>query len=167
MTQVCTRVVFFSLALLACCACAFASDPPLENAILHFSHLSLADGLSQSDVRAIVQDRQGFMWFGTWRGGLNRYDGYAFKVYKHDAKDERSLGNDGIRKLYVDRDGVLWVGTNAGVDRYDRETDSFIRYDHADDATRLPHFFYEDKSGVLWLTCWWIEPFRSCQRQVL
>jgi ligand-binding sensor domain-containing protein/signal transduction histidine kinase len=137
--------------LLACCA--FGLDPSLDSASLHFTHLSLADGLSQSDVRAIAQDRQGFMWFGTWRGGLNRYDGYTFKVYKHDAKDERSLGDDGIRKLYVDRDGVLWVGTNEGVDRYDRETDSFIHYDHhADDATRLPHFFYEDKSGVLWLT---------------
>ncbi len=136
--------------LLACCA--FGLDHSLDSAGLHFTHLSLADGLSQSDVRAIVQDRQGFMWFGTWRGGLNRYDGYTFKVYKHDARDERSLGNDGIRKLYVDRDGVLWVGTNEGVDRYDRETDSFIHYDHhADDATRLPHFFYEDKSGVLWL----------------
>ena len=152
MKQVCTRAVFFALAL-ACCACAFASDPALDNTSFHFSHLSLADGLSQSDVRAIAQDRQGFMWFGTWRGGLNRYDGYTFKVYKHDAKDERSLGNDGIRKLFVDGNGVLWIGTNEGVDRYDRETDSFTHYGYqAGDAARLPHFFYEDKSGVLWLS---------------
>ena len=82
------------------------------------------------------------MWFGTWLGGLNRFDGYTFKVYKHDAKDERSLSSDTVRKLYIDRDGVLWVGTNAGVNRYEPETDSFIHYDnHADEATRLPHFF--------------------------
>src|ERR1019366_6311943 len=51
---------------------------------IRFAHLSMEDGLSHSDVRTIVQDHQGFMWFGTWLGGLNRYDGYAFKVYKHD-----------------------------------------------------------------------------------
>jgi signal transduction histidine kinase/ligand-binding sensor domain-containing protein len=113
----------------------------------------VADGLSQSDVRAIVQDRQGFMWFGTWMGGLDRFDGYAFKVYKHDPKDKGSLGNDYVRKLFVDRRGVLWVGTNAGLDQYDPQTDSFIHYDkHADDATRLPHFFYEDESGTLWVS---------------
>ena len=122
-----------------------------------FAHLSVADGLSQSDVRAIVQDRQGFMWFGTWLGGLNRYDGYTFKVYKHDDQDERSLGCDGIQTLYVDRAGVLWVGTNEGVDRYDRNTDSFVHYRHREgDPTSLPGYqarsFFEDESGTLWVT---------------
>ena len=121
-----------------------------------FTHLSVADGLSQSDVRAIVQDRQGFMWFGTWLGGLNRYDGYTFKVYKHDDQDERSLGCDGIQTLYVDRAGVLWVGTNEGIDRYDRDTDSFVHYRHREgDPTSLPGYqartFLEDESGTLWV----------------
>jgi PAS domain S-box-containing protein len=121
-----------------------------------FTHLSVADGLSQSDVRAIVQDRQGFMWFGTWLGGLNRYDGYTFKVYKHDDQDERSLGCDGIQTLYVDRAGVLWVGTNEGVDRYDRDTDSFVHYRHREgDPTSVPGYqarsFFEDDSGTLWV----------------
>ncbi len=123
---------------------------PGSHANFRFTHLSVAEGLSHADVRAIAQDYQGFMWFGTWLGGLNRFDGYTFKVYQHDAKDKRTLDSDSVRKLYVDREGVLWVGTNAGVDRYDRETDSFIHY--ADDAARLPHFFYEDKSGTLWLS---------------
>ena len=156
MTQVCTRVVF-SLALLACCACAFASEPSPDNASLHFSQLSLADGLSHADVRAIVQDRQGFMWFGTWLGGLNRYDGYTFKVYKHDDQDNRSLGCDRIWGLFVDRAGVLWVGTYEGVDRYDQETDSFVHYRlRADDPASLPAYearsFMEDESGTLWVT---------------
>jgi ligand-binding sensor domain-containing protein/signal transduction histidine kinase len=124
---------------------------------LRFTHLSVADGLSHSDVRAIVQDRQGFMWFGTWLGGLNRYDGYTFKVYKHSDHDDRSLGCDSIWGLYVDRSGVLWVGTNEGVDRYDRNTDSFVHYRHRpDDPTSLPGYqataFGEDKSGSLWVT---------------
>jgi ligand-binding sensor domain-containing protein/signal transduction histidine kinase len=128
-----------------------ASPPKLS-----FTHLSVADGLSYADVRAIAQDRQGFMWFGTWLGGLNRYDGYTFKVYKHDDQDEGSLGCDSIWALYVDRTGVLWVGTNEGVDRYDRDTDSFVHYRHrADDPTSLPGYqtrsFSEDESGTLWV----------------
>src|SRR5208337_5407671 len=123
---------------------------------LRFTHLSVADGLSNADVRAIAQDHQGFMWFGTWLGGLNRYDGYTFKVYKHDDQDEHSLGCDGIQTLYVDRAGVLWVGTNEGVDRYDRDTDSFVHYRHREgDPTSLPGYqartFFEDESGTLWV----------------
>ena len=123
---------------------------------LRFTHLSVADGLSHSDVRAIVQDRQGFMWFGTWLGGLNRYDGNTFKIYKHNHNDERSLGCDSIWGLYVDRTGVLWVGTNEGVDRYDRDTDSFVHYQHrSDDPNSLPGYqatsFMEDESGTLWV----------------
>jgi PAS domain S-box-containing protein len=96
------------------------------------------------------------MWFGTWLGGLNRYDGYTFKFYKHDDQDEGSLSSDSIWALYVDRNGVLWVGTNEGVDRYDQDTDSFIHYRHrADDPTSLPGYqiraFAEDDSGTLWV----------------
>ncbi len=78
---------------------------------LSFTDLSVAAGLSHSDVRAIAQDQQGFMWFGTWLGGLNRYDGYTFKVYKHDDQDERSLAADsylgalcGSSRRFVGRD---------------------------------------------------------------
>jgi hypothetical protein len=75
--------------------------PPLPaSQKLKFTHLTIADGLSQSDVRAIVQDVQGFMWFSTWLGGLNRYDGYSFKVYKHDSQDERTLSTGPICALY-------------------------------------------------------------------
>lgn len=140
------------LAVLLPC-CAFGFDPSLDAAGIHFDHLTSADGLSHSDVRAIVQDRQGFMWFGTWLGGLNRYDGYTFKVYRHDPNDNRSLGSDSIRNLYVDRRGVLWIATQGGVDQYDQETDSFIHHDRDADNHPIaqPNFFYEEKSGRLWV----------------
>jgi len=124
---------------------------------LRFTHLSVADGLSNADVRAIAQDHQGFMWFGTWLGGLNRYDGYTFKVYKHDDQDGHSLATDTVQKLYVDRAGVLWVGTmGGGLDRYDRETDSFTHFRHnPNDLNSLPdnnvNTFGEDENGVLWV----------------
>jgi ligand-binding sensor domain-containing protein len=135
----------------------FDSNTELASpAKLRFNHFSLTDGLSYADVRAIAQDGQGFMWFGTWLGGLNRYDGYTFKVYKHNDQDDRSLGCDSIWALYVDRAGDLWVGTEAGLDRYDRDTDSLVHYRHqAGDPTGLPAYevrtFYEDESGVLWV----------------
>jgi len=124
---------------------------------LSFTHLSVADGLSHSDVRAIAQDGQGFMWFGTWLGGLNRYDGYTFKVYKHDDQDQRSLINDAVRTLHVDHTGILWISTiGGGLDRYDRSTDSFIHYRHdPHDPDSLPdadvESFYEDETGTPWV----------------
>jgi signal transduction histidine kinase/ligand-binding sensor domain-containing protein len=132
-----------------------SNHPSPDN--VRFTHLTVADGLSHSDVRAIVQDQQGFMWFGTWHGGLNRYDGYTFKVYRHDEQDDGSLGSDTIWALYVDRTGVLWVGTNAGADRYDREKDSFVHYRHRDgDPDTLPgspaSWFMEDEAGTLWVS---------------
>jgi PAS domain S-box-containing protein len=124
---------------------------------LRFTHLSVADGLSHADVRAIAQDHQGFMWFGTWLGGLNRYDGYTFKVYEHDDQDERSLNNDTVRTLFVDHTGVLWISTmGPGLERYDRDTDSFTHYRHdPHDADSLPDnnvkAFFEDETGTLWV----------------
>ena len=77
----------------------------------------------------ILQDHQGFIWVGTQNGGLNRYDGYDFKVYKHDFKDEHSLSNDFVWILFEDSYNNLWVGTTGGgLDLYDRATDSFIHY---------------------------------------
>jgi len=130
---------------------------PASPAKLSFTHLSVADGLSHADVRAVAQDQQGFMWFGTWLGGLNRYDGYTFKVYKHDDRDERSLNNDTVRTLFVDHSGVLWISTHGpGLERYDRDTDSFTHFrHHPHDPSSLPDnnvkAFFEDETGTLWV----------------
>ncbi len=63
-------------------------DPPPPQARsgpeLKFEHLTLEDGLSHNEVQTIVQDHQGLMWFGTFGGGLNRFDGYEFRVYQHN-----------------------------------------------------------------------------------
>ena len=130
---------------------------PASSAKLSFTHLSVADGLSHADVRAIAQDQQGFMWFGTWLGGLNRYDGYTFRVYQHDDRDERSLNNDTVRTLFVDHTGVLWISTmGPGLERYDRDTDSFTHFRHdPHDPSSLPDnnvkAFFEDETGTLWV----------------
>ncbi len=128
---------------------------PLGGQKLRFTHLSAKDGLSSSLVRCVLQDRQGFMWFGTV-DGLNRYDGLEFRVYRPEAQDERSLSHAHVRVLYEDRRGTLWVGTERGLDRYDRETDRFDHFRHdPHDGESLPDdgvlSLLEDKAGTLWV----------------
>ena len=71
-----------------------------------FEHISLIDGLSQSTVTSIYQDKEGFLWFGTGNG-LNKYDGYSFTVYKHNPSDPNSLSNGYINIIYNDTRGNL------------------------------------------------------------
>lgn len=88
-----------------------------------FTRLSVEDGLSQSSVQQILQDRKGLLWFGT-QEGLNRYDGYRFTV--HRRRDQHGfLGDNDITALIEDARGTLWVGTSRGLYRHDLETGRF------------------------------------------
>ena len=95
---------------------------------LKFEHLT-ADGLSQSVVLCILQDTQGFMWFCT-EDGLNKYDGYKFTIYKHDADDVNSLSNNYVWDIYEDHTGVFWIATSNGLDKFDPRTEQFVHYRH-------------------------------------
>jgi ligand-binding sensor domain-containing protein/signal transduction histidine kinase len=125
---------------------------------IKFKRISLDQGLSQSIVYDVLQDRYGLMWIATW-DGLNRYDGYTFRVYKNNPDDATSLCHNSIRDLYEDRQGTLWIGTDQGLCQYDRPNDRFIRYQH--DGTKpksLAHNsvgrVYEDSLGQLWIGTW-------------
>jgi diguanylate cyclase (GGDEF)-like protein/PAS domain S-box-containing protein len=96
---------------------------------IQFEHYSVADGLSSNTISDIVEDEQGFIWFATL-DGLNRFDGYEFKQYKHEIDDPNSLPDQVIRRIYLDKQNNLWVGTNNGLARYNAEQDNFIRYDN-------------------------------------
>ncbi len=91
---------------------------------VNFSKLSIQDGLSNRAVTSIIQDKYGFMWFGTI-DGLNRYDGENIKVYKNDKAVQNSLSNNVIVSLFEDRKETLWIATNNGLNRYNSENDSF------------------------------------------
>jgi diguanylate cyclase (GGDEF)-like protein len=123
---------------------------------IQLSILSTNDGLSQAAVNSIVQDKHGFMWFGT-QEGLNRYDGYAIKVYQHDHQNPRSLAHDWVWTAYVDQSGQLWVGTDGGgLSRYVYESDDFINLRHdpsvpsslSSDRIRV---IFQDNEGVHWI----------------
>ena len=76
-------------------------------------HYSVNDGLSQNTVMAIIQDRQGFMWFGTW-DGLNRFDGYTFTVYKATNNGVAAQVNNRVTWIYEDEDDCIWWKTYDG-----------------------------------------------------
>lgn len=88
------------------------------------TYLSIEQGLSNNSVRCIYQDHKGFMWFGTY-DGLNRYDGYTFKVFRNNYKNPFSLINNWINAVNEDASGNLWVGTRQGVCIYHNISNSF------------------------------------------
>ncbi len=90
----------------------------------YFRHYQVEDGLSHNTVMCSLQDEKGFMWLGT-KDGLNRFDGNAFKVFRHNEEDKSSIGNDYIRCLYFDKSGRMFVGTQRGLYQYHPVTESF------------------------------------------
>ena len=104
---------------------SFSNAQPLE---LKFQHITSEEGLPQNTIHGIVKDKDGFMWFGTW-GGLCRYDGYSFKVYTYNPKDNRSINNNRIHNLVRDKDQNIWIRTflDDEVCRYNYEKDDFER----------------------------------------
>jgi PAS domain S-box-containing protein len=130
--------------------------PPSGDLPVRFDHIATEQGLSNLDVWSVLRDNQGFMWFGTL-DGLDRYDGYQMRVFKHDHEDPRSLSENTIRTLYQDRSGTLWIGTwTGGLERFDRDTESFTHFRHnPDDPTSLSSdsvfAILENRAGQLWL----------------
>src|SRR5678816_1780479 len=122
---------------------------------VRFRTYSTPEGLSQATARAIAQDRDGFIWIGT-QDGLNRFDGYGFKIYKHDRTDPASLTHNHVWALLPDPDGSLWIGTQAGgLNRYDPVLDRFSGYESSagsdSTASRLVTALARDKDGRIWV----------------
>ena len=101
-----------------------------QNAVhYYFKTMDIRNGLSQNTVYQILQDRKGFMWFGT-KDGLNRYDGLSYRVYK---KENSGLGKNFITALYEDHEGNIWIGTDGGVFIYNPVLDSFTAFNQTSD----------------------------------
>lgn len=93
---------------------------------IQFSRIDIANGLSHNQVNAILKDKKGLMWFGTL-SGLNRYDGYQFRVFKHDPRDTTSLTDDFITNIYELPDNALYLETRSGPNIYRPGSENFIR----------------------------------------
>ncbi|MCB0520247.1 MAG: response regulator [Saprospiraceae bacterium] len=128
---------------------------PLLAQQVRFEHFTADQGLSQSTINCIAQDRRGFLWVGT-ENGLNRFDGYRFTHYETQVGDTTSLGNNSIKSILEDREGFIWVGTQDGLYRFDPKTEAFLHFrnDPANPnsiAYNQIHSLYEDKAGGLWI----------------
>ncbi len=148
------KFLFFIMLILL-----FFNNPSIvyaQNSNFKFEHITITEGLSQNSVTSILQDRKGFMWFGTMHG-LNRYDGINNKIYTQKVFDQESLSDSWITSLLEDSRGSLWVGTyDGGLNKYDRDKDRFINYlPEPDNPNSLSHnrvlSICEDKFGSIWI----------------
>ena len=123
---------------------------PAASTDFGFRHFSVEDGLSSNSVRAIMQDKYGFMWLGT-DDGLNRYDGTTIKVYNLNPQGS----NDYISSLYDTTDNI-WIGTEDGVYIFDYETESFEPFKvltaQGDSIKSNVNHIAEDRDGNLWFS---------------
>jgi len=123
---------------------------------IEFEHISVEQGLSQSTVLCVLQDKKGFLWFGT-EDGLNKYDGYEFEIFRSVPGDTNSLSNNAVRAIIEDSSGMLWIGTyGGGVDKFDPAARKFTHYQNEPgNPNSLSHNFiqtiFEDRGGVLWI----------------
>ncbi len=120
-----------------------------------FTYLTIKEGLSQSTVEAILQDRKGYMWFAT-NDGLNRYDGYNFTVYRYDPYDTSLISDNYVYDLCEDDSGYLWIATNNGLNKFDPVKNKFIRFtNNPADSTSLSFNLVQtvikDKDNNIWV----------------
>jgi len=111
-----------------------------------FFHLTSSDGMSHDLVSSVVKGRRGFMWIGTG-DGLNRYDGYAFTVYRHDPDDSNSIRDNLVFDVY-ERDDLFYIATGLGLDILDPRFDTFS---HPGDIDFSVRDIFDDSEGRVWL----------------
>jgi signal transduction histidine kinase/ligand-binding sensor domain-containing protein/DNA-binding response OmpR family regulator len=119
-----------------------------------FAHVDSRQGLSHNYVKAIYKDKTGFLWIGT-ESGLNRYDGYAIKVFRNDPADSTSIFNDDVVRLFESPNGKLIVATAVGICFYDPQTEifstdlRFLRTYGVSEPTDLARIV-DDHAGKYW-----------------
>lgn len=140
-----------SLFFLFICSYSYSQGQSLK-----FKHYSISDGISNSNITDILQDKRGYIWIGT-TDGLNRFDGYDFKVYKKNPFDQTTIGGNYIRCLYEDKQGHLWVGLlNGIVSKFDPKVEEFTNYLCVQNESNTLadgeiSGIAEDKDGLLWI----------------
>jgi signal transduction histidine kinase/ligand-binding sensor domain-containing protein len=161
-----SRGLRLALPLLLAAVAPAAAQPDVRSSLpsvrgsdapsVRFESFGLTDGLAQGSVYRMIQDRHGFIWFGT-QGGLHRFDGQEFEVYSPVAFDTTSIAEDWIWNLTEADDGAIWTAGQAGsVSRLDPATGRFDNYlpDPAD-STKLPggsaFDVLEARDGTIWV----------------
>lgn len=143
---------FFKYYLLAL-VLFFATNLFGQDTNIKFKQLNVHDGLSQSRINVIFQDSNGFIWFGT-DGGLNRYDGYEFKIFVHIPNDSTSISSNFISDIKEDDNGYLWISTKSGLSKYDHIYNKFTNYFASDRPETQINIFTNiaiDNFNTIWV----------------
>ncbi|HYG17930.1 MAG TPA: two-component regulator propeller domain-containing protein [Ohtaekwangia sp.] len=150
------RILGIAIVLsLAVSASSEAQPGKLPQKKIVFQQLPGKLSLSQSSINCVLQDRDGFLWIGTW-SGLIRYDGYSTQIFHSDDGPDQIRSNK-ITAIHEDRSGLLWIGTHmGGLFRYDKNTNKFVHFEHrpADKASLSNNNIWsikEDRRGNLWV----------------
>jgi signal transduction histidine kinase/ligand-binding sensor domain-containing protein len=122
---------------------------------INFKHISTSQGLSQGTASCIIQDKHGFMWFGT-QDGLKRYDGHEFNLYTYDFNKPDTLSHSLVISICMDQSGILWAGTlGGGLNKFDPQTEKFTNHRGNKNFEPLKNMniraIHIDKQGILWI----------------
>ncbi len=126
-----------------------------QNKTLNIQHYKISDGLSQNYTTDVTQDKFGYIWIGT-QDGLNRFDGYEFKIYKQNPSDKHSLSDNYIIDLFVAPDSLLWIVNNNGLEVYNYKTNEFkviLKNKQSRHSTYITNIkaVTVDDSGIVWV----------------
>ena len=151
------RIFATFLINLLCASLVFASG---SNKLMNEYSVELLtdeDGFVSSEIYSVIQDHQGFLWFGTAENGVMRYDGRNVKLFESNSENEQSLSHNDAGNLMLDAEGNIWVGTwGGGVNRYDPTSGQYARYSNVPDdvnslsSNRIQSLF-QDNAGDIWL----------------
>ncbi len=119
---------------------------------INFRYISYKEGLSQSPISSVLQDKEGYIWVGNW-SGLSRYDGTTFKNFRHTDTTISSISHNRINKIYEDRSGNLWIGTGGGLNLYNKKTEKFTHIGVSTDkgGSNFITSIQQDRYGRLWV----------------
>ncbi len=136
----------FIRSILVVALCAVLYTPCLRAQEYNFRNFSVAEGLAQSQVYALCEDRRGYLWCGTRGGGVSRFDGVNFSLLT----EENGLLSNYVRCLLEDHSGRLWIGTDQGVSLYDGRT--FTNFSKQNGLGEyLINDIAEDSTGAIWI----------------
>lgn len=101
----------------------FCASNAQENSLQYSQKLTITEGVAHNGVTSILEDSRGFLWFGTYEG-LNKYDGYEFKVFKNTL-EQNILTSNRVRSINEDTKGNIWIGTDHGISIYNYKKEKF------------------------------------------
>jgi signal transduction histidine kinase/ligand-binding sensor domain-containing protein len=151
------KLTIILAALLLYCVVDAQTDYPIR-----FQHITSDNGLSQGHILCMLQDKEGYIWIGTYYG-LNRFNGYSIDVFTENSKDTKALISKVVYSLFEDKDGYIWVGTVGGLDRFNKKTEIFehipsdTSFNNDTENSRKGlsdwyiHVIKQDKNGNIWV----------------